>query len=78
MKHKNNNLSNWDLQTINMLARRYTNHNEVEALNKAKEMLALCITEEEIFSVLWWWNEGCRDYAHDMKHLEELNQEILK
>lgn len=62
-----------DLSRVNSLARRYVTGREPDAIDKVAELLELCLSPEEERSILWWWNEGCRDYADSMKHLAELD-----
>jgi len=69
--------TNRELVSLNSLSRRWILGYDPEGLDKAAEILALCITEEERFSALFWWNEGCRDYADGEKHREELVQALL-
>ena len=47
--------------------------NAQESIDEIAEALELAQSPEEEHSILWWWNEGCRDYATDMVHLDELN-----
>ena len=69
-----NNLTRWDLGRVNTLSRWYTTgKNAQESIDEIAEALELAQSPEEEHSILWWWNEGCRDYATDMVHLDELN-----
>lgn len=69
-------LSGIDLSRVNSLARRYVTGREPKAIDEVAELLELCISPEEAHRILWWWNEGCRDYAKDMRHLAELDAEL--
>lgn len=69
-------LSLRDTASFNSLSRRWITGSDPDGLDKAAELLALCITEKERFSALFWWNEGCRDYADGEKHREELVQAL--
>lgn len=65
-----------DTDLINMLARSYASGRKPESLNRVAEMLELAADDHERHQVRWWWNEGCRDYAQDMGHLDELLQAL--
>ena len=43
------------------------------AFNSVREYLDIA-TPDEAATVRFWWHEGCRDYARDMGHLDELMQ----
>jgi len=70
-----NNLTRQDLGRVNALARWYTmgKPNAQESIDEIAELLELTQSPEEEYSILWWWNEGCRDYCDSMEHLAELN-----
>ena len=46
------------------------------AFNSVREYLDIA-TPDEAATVRFWWHEGCRDYARDMGHLDELMQHML-
>jgi len=70
-------VSGLDIGRVNSLSRRYARGTQPDAIDEAAELLELCLSPEEEKRVLWWWNEGCRDYADSMEHLAELNAELL-
>lgn len=71
------NISSTDLGRINSLARRYLTGRDPLGLDKAAEYLALCLNGEEERRVIWWWNEGIRDYARSEEHIAELTRRLL-
>lgn len=70
-------LTGADLSEVNMLARRYANGTDPTAIDQVAEMLAACLNDAEEARIVWWWNEGARDYASDMDHLGELNTALI-
>lgn len=66
-----------DLSRVNTWARRYLIHEEQASLEAAAEYLALCASAEETARVLWWWNEGIRDYARNEEHIRELRELLI-
>lgn len=71
------NTSSTDLGRINSLARRYLTGRDPLGLDEVAEALELCLNGEEERRVIWWWNEGIRDYAESEDHIAELNQLLL-
>lgn len=71
------NISSQDLSMVNSVARRYLLGKDSLGLDKVAEYLELCLNEDEERRVIWWWNEGIRDYAESEKHIAELNQRLL-
>lgn len=69
---------NWvDLDRINTWARLYARDGNQDTLQAAAEYYSLAITARERERIVYWWHEGCRDYATDMKHLSELEESLL-
>lgn len=63
--------------SLNTLARRYVSRGEESALQEARVIYHSAANDEERGRLEWWWNEGCRDYAEGMAHLDELNALLL-
>lgn len=66
-----------DVRVVNYLARHYARDNDMAALERVREMLATCLSEEERYQVTYWWHEGCRDYAGDMERLAQLEADLI-
>ena len=62
-----------DTDRINLWARYYARDGDISAFNSVLEYLDIA-TPDEAATVRFWWHEGCRDYARDMGHLDELMQ----
>lgn len=71
------NLTHSDLALINRLARLYVRDGNMSALQEAQGLLAGTLNEQEHARVLWWWNEGCRDYAGSEERLAEMNAALI-
>lgn len=63
-------------EIMNHLGRLFAKDNNHLAIECAAVNF-LTSTEEIQKSLLWWWNEGIRDYARDQDHVGELNEALM-
>lgn len=71
-------IANQDLDVVNRSARLYCLKKDDSYLTVVAEYLLVCLTPDEEAQVMWWWNEGTRDYATDMGHLEDMKALLLE
>lgn len=68
--------ANSDVFSMNYLSRLYVRDNNMDALKVAAMNLATCSDDKES-SMVFWWNEGVRDYAMNENHIKELNNDLI-
>ena len=61
---------------VALWARYYALDGDMSAFNSVLEYLDVA-TPDEAATVRFWWHEGCRDYARDMGHLDELMRDMF-
>jgi len=70
-------VSNTDLDKAQTFGRLVAQKDDREAFESAAEYMAVCYLEEGNFMRLWmWFEEGARNYADGMYHLESIQRRL--